>query len=86
MPSPHMLALAAGVSFVYVGLRSFQQLNVTLYHYKSVFFTSQAMAAADIFLISQWSKWGLSWTTWLLYGTASAFGCWAAMYLKRRFY
>ena len=85
-PSPHALAVAAGVSFFYVGLRSFQQLNVTQYHYKSVFATSQMMAAADIFLIAKWAQWGLTWTTWLLYGTASGLGCLVAMYLKRRFY
>lgn len=46
------------VSFLYVGLRSWQQLNVVRQKYLFIMPTSLAMAAADVFMISQIANYG----------------------------
>lgn len=74
--------ITAGVSFVYVGLRSFQQLNVVHRQYLKVLPTSFAMAAADVYLIALIASRG--WNLYLvaLYGLGAGLGAMTAMRIQ----
>lgn len=77
------LTVYAGVfwaSFVYVGLRAFQQKNVTGDKYGWVLPTSMGMAVVDVFLISTLAKHGVSLVVVPL-GIGAGLGCIAAMAL-----
>ena len=77
----HILAFI--VSFVAIGLKGFQQKNVTGHHLKAVVVTSYVMTFTDIFFIGLVAKhgWELVWSS----GTGAACGMIAAMILHDKF-
>ena len=72
------------VSLGYVGLRAFQQQNVTHSKYWWVAPTSYAMAAADVFVMAFVARGGWAWQTVLANGTGASVGCLIAMWIHKR--
>jgi len=66
-------------SFFFVGLRSFQQLNVVHRKYWWVMPTSMLMAACEVFLIATAAK-GYGWIV-IAMGAGAGLGCMASMRL-----
>lgn len=77
------MLLALVVSFIGVGLKGFQHKNVLGDHEKLVFFTSYAMAIADVLSIGLIAKNG--WIMAIPVGTGAAFGMVIAMRIHKRF-
>jgi hypothetical protein len=79
----HLFALSAFVTFVYVFLRAFQQLNVVNGHYWRVPMTSVAMGIGDVLLVVFIVK---SDTLWIgvTNGIGGALGCMLAMYVSSK--
>ena len=71
------------VTFGYVFLRAFQQLNVVGGHYWRIPITSVAMGVGDVALVVLIVK---ADTLWLgvTNGVGGALGCFLAMYINRR--
>lgn len=70
-------------SFIFVGLRSWQQLNVVHKKYWWILPTSYAMAAVEVFLVSAMAKngWGM---IVLFIGGGGGLGSMTATYLHGR--
>lgn len=77
----HFLAFL--VSFIAIGLKGFQQKNVTGHHYKLVAVTSYVMTFTDVAFIGLTVKygWDLVWSS----GTGAAAGMITAMVLHGKF-
>ena len=74
---------SAVLTCLYVGLRSFQQLNVIHAKYWRVFPTSLAMGVGDVALIYLMVRADTLWIgVWN--GVGGAIGCLAAIYLHKR--
>lgn len=75
-----MYLLAFASSFIFVALKATQQLNVVHKQYAWVLPTSMAMAAAEVYIISQAAinGWGL---IVLFIGCGSGLGAMASMWL-----
>lgn len=76
----YLLAFCA--SFVFVGLRSFQQLNVVHRKYWWVMPTSMCMAACEVFLISTAAR-GYGWIV-VAMGLGAGLGCMCSMWIHGR--
>lgn len=79
-----MYALAFFASFVFVGLKAFQQLSVVHHRVWWIVPTSMAMAVCEVYIISNVAKLGWGWIV-LAVGLGSGLGCLAAMFIHRRF-
>ncbi len=81
-----MLYLAAfGASFLYIGLKAMQQLNVVHGQFMAVVPTSFAMAACEAFIVVNVARSGFNW--WLVFaiGLGGGLGCIASMWIHKRF-
>lgn len=78
-----LFAVSAAITFAYVFLRAFQQLNVVGGHYWRVLPTSLAMGIGDVVLVLLIVKTDSLWIG-LTNGVGGAAGCMLAMYLNRR--
>ena len=76
--------LAFFVSAIAIGLKGWQQKNVTGHHYKSVVITSYIMTFTDITFIGLVAKHG--WDLVVSSGTGAAFGMVSAMFLHNHFF
>lgn len=79
-----LFLISAAATFLYVGLRSFQQLNVTGGHYWRVFPTSLAMGVGDVVLVLLIVKTDTLWIG-VTNGVAGGLGCYLAMYLNSKY-
>ena len=71
--------------FIFIGLRAFQQINVQLDQKVLVVPTSVAMAAVEVYCISQLAAKGWGVFTVMSYGLAAGLGSLTAMYLQKRY-
>jgi len=77
----HLLAFA--ISFIAIGMKAFQQKNVTGHHYKLVVITSYIMTLTDVIFIGLVVRhW---WDLVLSSGTGAALGMISAMFLHNRY-
>lgn len=76
------MAALTGAAFLLVFLRAWQQQNVIHGRYGSAFFTSYALAIADVVVILGAVREGLD--VILFIGTGGAFGVVSAMWLHKR--
>lgn len=72
-------------SFIFVAVKAFQQLNVTLGYPKLVIPTSLAMAGCEVFLVWQIASAGWSVPVWLSTGLGGGLGCLLSMRLHKRY-
>lgn len=77
----HLLAFL--VSFIAIGLKGFQQKNVTGHHFKATIVTSYLMTITDILFIGLVAEYG--WELVFSSGTGAALGMVAAMVLHDRY-
>lgn len=77
-------ALAFIASFVFIGLKAMQQLNVVHGNTWWVVPTSVAMAACEVFVVVNMAHQGWGWII-LPIGFGSGFGALFAMWVHRRF-
>lgn len=75
---------AGFASFVFVGLRSFQQLNVVQRKYLWILPTSYAMAAVEVLLIQQMAHNAWGWIV-LFIGAGGGFGSVTATWVHDKF-
>lgn len=78
----YLAAFAA--AFIFVGLRSFQQLNVVHKKYWWILPTSYLMATVEVFLVASMAKTGWGWIV-LFIGTGAGLGSITATYMHERF-
>ena len=78
-----MFLVSALATFLYVCLRALQQLNVVHGHYFRIPFVSLGMGVGDVVLILLIVK-ADTWLIGLSNGLAGALGCYAAMWINRR--
>jgi ABC-type multidrug transport system permease subunit len=74
---------AFGVSFIAIGLKAFQQKNVTGHHLKAVVVTSYLMTLMDVTFIGLVAHHG--WDIALASGTGAALGMISAILLHNKF-
>jgi hypothetical protein len=79
--TPYLLAFAA--SFFYVGLKSFQQLNVSHRKYAWILPTSWAMAALEVYVVASMAKNGWGWLVFWV-GLGSGLGSAAATWIHAK--
>lgn len=72
-----------GASFLYVGLRAFQQLNVVHDNKLAVLPTSFGMAVVDVYLIRQFIQYEYAYIVVAL-GLGAGLGCLTSMHLHKR--
>jgi len=77
-------ALAFLASFVFVGLKALQQLNVVHHKVYWVVPVSFAMAVCEVFVVVQSARSGWGWIV-LPIGLGSGLGCLLAMAIHKRF-
>lgn len=70
------------VSFAFIFLKAWQQLNVIHHQIWWIVPTSFALAACEVFLIVQAAEYGVSWIVFPL-GLGAGLGCLASMTLHR---
>jgi len=70
-------------SFLFVGLKAFQQLNVATYQYTFVMPTSILMAVCEVYVVAQIAVSGFGWIV-LWVGVGSGLGCISAMWLHKK--
>lgn len=75
---------AAVVMYVFVALKSFQQLNVTLHRPWWVMPTSYGLAFVEVALIADIAAKGVQFLYVAALGTAAGLGCLSSMWLHRR--
>lgn len=80
-----LVLVSALVTFVYVGLRAFQQLNVVNGNYAMVLPTSIFMSVGDVLLVLFIVK-ADSWTIGITNGIGGGLGCCLAMYASRKIF
>lgn len=80
-----MFLMSALATFLYVCLRALQQLNVVHGHYLRIPFVSIGMGIGDVVLILLIVK-ADTWLIGLSNGVAGALGCYAAMWINRRWW
>jgi hypothetical protein len=81
--SLHVIILAFVASFVFVALKSWQQLNVVHHQLWWVMPTSFAMAVCEVYVIAQAATQGWGWII-VPIGLGSGLGCMASMVLHKR--
>lgn len=79
----HVYALAFSASFVFVGLKAAQQLNVVHDRYLLILPTSFLMAMCEVYVVSQAAMSGWGWIV-IPIGLGSGLGCLLAMYLHKK--
>lgn len=79
------LLMIFSASMLYVGLKAFQQLNVTLHKPIWVVPTSFGLATVEIALVVQYAQQGVDAALIAAVGLGSGLGCLISMYLHRRF-
>lgn len=79
----HIFFISALVTFAYVFLRAFQQLNVVNGHYWRVPLTSLAMGVGDVVLVVIIVKTDTLWIG-VTNGIGGALGCFLAMYINSK--
>lgn len=67
-------------SFCFVGLKSFQQLNVVHKQYMLVLPTSMLMALCEVYVIATVAKSGFGWLA-VVIGVGAGLGCMTSMYV-----
>jgi hypothetical protein len=77
----HVVAFA--VSFVAIGLKGFQQKNITGHHIKATIVTSYLMSLTDILFIGLVAEYG--WQLVFSSGTGAALGMVTAMVMHDRY-
>lgn len=77
-------ALAFFASFVFIGLKSWQQLNVVRRAYWWILPTSMAMAACEVYVIANAAKYGFGWLVFWV-GLGGGLGSLCATYVHWRF-
>ncbi len=80
--TPYLLAFAA--SFIFVGLKALQQLNVVHKAYRWVYPCSFGMAACEIYLVTYMVSMGPGLFAVASIGFGAGTGATLAMYLHRR--
>jgi len=70
-------------SFLFVGLKALQQLNVVHDNYLAIMPTSLAMATCEVLVIANMAHYGWGWII-LPVGAGSGLGALSAMWLHRR--
>lgn len=75
--------LAFGASFFFVGLKSWQQLNVVHKKYWWILPTSWAMASAEVYIVATVARSGWGWLVFWI-GLGSGLGAIAATYVHGR--
>jgi hypothetical protein len=83
---PWMYALVFVSSFIFVFLKSFQQLNVVKKQYWWIVPCSMAMAATEVFVVATTAKNGWVWGLVVLIGLGSGFGSLSATYLHSQWF
>lgn len=83
MSEIHLFVLSAFATFIYVGLRAWQQLNVVQGRYWRVIPTSMGMGIGDVVLVLLIVKTDTLWIG-VSNGVAAGLGCCLAMYINRR--
>lgn len=78
------LIAAFVASFLFVGLKSAQQLNVVHDQYALVIPTSMLMAACEVYVVANVASAGWHWPLVLSVGFGSGLGCVASMLLHKR--
>lgn len=78
-----LLAIFAA-SMLYVGLKAFQQLNVTLHKPLWVLPTSFGLATVEIALVVQYAQQGIDAALIAAVGSGSGLGCLVSMWLHGR--
>lgn len=76
--------LACFASFIFIGLKAGQQLNVVHGKYLAVFPTSMAMAVCEIFVMANVVAKGFDWYLVFAVGMGGATGCVCAMWLHKK--
>jgi len=66
-------------SFCFVGMKSFQQLNVVHKQYLLVMPTSMLMALCEVYVIATVAKSGFGWLAFFV-GLGAGLGCMTSMY------
>ena len=79
------LILSFLASFLFIGLKSWQQLNVFYRKYFLIIPTSLAMALAEVFIINQVVQIGYNIWLVIVIGLGSGLGCIVATYLHHKF-
>ena len=73
-------------SYLYIGFKALQQLQVVNYQFKFIIPTSMALAACEIFLVYNVAREGWNIWLWLALGSGAGLGAMTSMFLhKRRF-
>jgi len=80
-----LILLSALVTFIYVGLRAFQQLNVVNKNYLAVMPTSVLMSVGDVAIVMLIVKADTLWMG-VSNGLAGGLGCWLAMYVSHKLF
>lgn len=71
-------------SYLYVGFKALQQLQVCNYQFPFVLPTSMVLAACEIFLIYNVAKEGWIIWLWLALGSGAGLGAMTSMYFHKR--
>ena len=77
-------ALAFFASFVFIALKSWQQLNVVRRQYWWIVPTSMAMAACEVYVIANAARYGFGWLVFWV-GLGGGLGSLCATYVHWRF-
>ena len=75
---------AFAASFLFIGLKAWQQLNVVHDQYWLVVPTSIAMAVCEVYVIANIAKFGWHFTLVMVIGFGSGLGCVCSMWLHKR--
>ena len=78
----YLLAFAA--SFVRVGLRAFQQLNVVHGQYWLIVPVSMAMQVCEVYIVFNIAVQGWNWPLILTFGIGAGLGCVCSMWIHKR--
>ncbi len=81
----NLILLSAVVTFFYVALRAFQQLNVVNGNYKLVVPTSVLMSIGDVAIVLLIVKTDTLWMG-VSNGIGGGLGCMLAMYASKKFF
>ena len=84
MSDPLIYLAVFGSSYLYIGLKALQQLQVMNYQFKFILPTSLGLAACEIFIVYRVAKTGWDTYLWLALGFGAGLGCMSAMYLHKK--
>jgi hypothetical protein len=78
----HAVVLVSA-SYLHIGLRAMQQLNVQHNRYAWVPVVSSALALCEVYVIATLAKQGVGWAVPCV-AVGATFGTWTAMYIHKR--